>query len=357
MYENIEIYAEWELYYNIEEKSFIQIQIYNSSEDLIWHSYEYSNMGFNSESWIIYIPDLNLLLFNESTQLYVKLYHSWDDGGNAISTFEETINITILKSDLSCELFGFKNSITFGENLNFSVIFFETGNNSLLRKQQVFVEIKYNNIRTLLNEFATNEFGKINLNLSSLIELNIGENALNFIINESTIYDPIQFLYKINVNKIPILIDTIRCEKDYINNKQICVELVYYYLFNGVQTFLSNRTILVKIFQNTSIKTNFYVKTNMTGSLLIKLSYNSLDLDKNLSKLLIQFIFNGTICLENKTTNIELKLDNLNPPRDFDSVQFISLSGIITSVIIFGIVITYKNVEKKKTLEDLHIKI
>ncbi|TFG23148.1 MAG: hypothetical protein EU532_13750 [Promethearchaeota archaeon] len=357
MYENIEIYAEWELYYAIgAESCFVQINIYNISEDLIWHSCEYSNVGFNSESWIIYIPDLNLLFINESTPLYVKfcLYH--DDGEKVISTSSEAIDITILKSDLSCELFGFKNSIMFGENLNFSVIFFETGNNSLLINQKIYFNIKFNNKTTFLKEFSTNETGKITLHLSSLTELNLGENILNFIINESTIYEPIHFLYKLDVIKIPILIDTIRCEKDDLKDRLIYIELLYYYFFNGVPTYLSNRTILVKIFQNTSLRTSFYLKTNITGSLIFKLLYSSLDLEKNLSKFKIQFIFNGTTFLENKTSNIELRIENLNPPIEFDSVQFISVSGLITSLIIFGILFTYKNIEKKKRLEDLYIK-
>ena len=356
MYENIEIYAEWELYYNIEEKSFIQIQIHNCSEDSIWNSIEYSTMGFNSESWTIYIPDLNLMLINESTQLYVKLYQYWDEGEKQVSTIRETINITILKSNLSCELFGFKNSITYGEKFNFSAIFFETSNNSLLINQQIYFTIKFNNKITISKEFITNEDGIIKLNLSSLIELNLGENVLNFVINDSLIYDPIQFSYKIDVSKIPIFIDTIHCEQDTLNNKQIYIELQYFYFFKGVQTFLSNKSILAKIFLNRSLETSFYLKTNTNGSLFFTLSYSALNFEKPFPKFKVLFIFNGTSYLENKTSHIDLKIEIFNHISEFDSVQFISVSGIITSLIIFGILITYKNIEKKKTLEDLSIK-
>ncbi len=355
-YEYIEINAEWELYYNVEtERSFIQVQIYNSSENLIWNSLEYTKIGSYSESWNIYIPDMDLSLNNESTQLYVKFYQYFDNGVSMSSTFRQTINITILNSELSCKLMGFKNSITFGEFINFSVSFFETGNNSILINQTIFLKVKFNETWFFSREFITDDKGEIDVNLSSIYELKIGENELNFIINDSIIYEPIQFSYKIKVNRIPIVVNIIQCEKDELIG-EVTVELHYYYNFNGNKILLSNSSINIRIFQNNSIKKEFFDKTSLNGTLFTKIIYKSLDLDRMLSEFSIQFIFDGTKYLGNSTTNFSIKFDDLDQTQKLNSIQLISFSGFIISIMIFSVIIMNKKQNKEKTLADLYIK-
>jgi hypothetical protein len=355
-YEYIEINAEWELYYDIEnEVSFLQVQIYNSSNILIWNSFEYSDTGFHGESWNIYIPDMDLNLVNDTTQLYVKLYHFFDDKVQMVSTFKQTVNITILKSRLSCELMGFKNSIIYGETVNFSVVFFKTGNNSVLINQTVFLNIKNNKTWVFSREFITDDKGKIDVNLSSIYELKIGENELDFIINDTIIYDPIQFSYKIKVNRIPIVVNIIQCEKDELIS-EVTVELRYYYNFNGDKILLSNSSISIRIFQNNSIKKEFFNKTNLNGTLFTKIIYKSLDLDRMPSEFSIQFIFNGSKYLGNKTTNFLIKFDDLDHTQKLNSIQIISFSGFIISIMIFSVIIMNKKQNKEKSLADLYIK-
>lgn len=358
IYENIVINAEWELYYDFEgEVSFVQIQVYDFSDELIWYSFEYSNMGFNSESWIVYIPNLHLSFPNESTQLYVKFYHFLDDGEKMISTFREIINLTILKADLSCELFGYRNSLTYGETINFSVKFFERTNNSVLVNQTIFFKIESNDKLAFARDFITNDLGKIYLNLSTLDELNLGKNVLKFIINDSIIYDPTQFIYDIYVNKVPISVNTTRCERDAFISEQINIDLQYYYIFNGEPIALSNRTIFVKISQKSSLKKIFFSNTNLNGSLFTEISYSTLGLDKKISELKIQFIFDGSEYLENKTTNIMIEINILSHSSHLDAIQMISMSGLITSVIIFGGFIINKKQKKEKRVADLQIRI
>ena len=358
MYEYLEINANWELYYDIEndEVSFIQIQMYNSSNDLIWNTSEISNIGIHSESWVINIPDLELNLSLNSTQLYVKFYFFFDNGVQMISTFRQTINVTILKSELSCDLKGFKDSMIFGEAMNFTVKFFETGNNSVLVNQSVFLKINCNNNWIFSRDFSTNDKGEIAVNLSSTSELNIGENKLNFIINNSIIYDPIQFSYTIKVNRIPIMVNLIQCENDKLMS-ELNVELRYYYNLNGETVSLSNSSIFIKIFQNNSLKKVFFVRTNLNGSLLTKILYTSLDLDRKSSEFNIQFIFNGTTYLENRTTNVLIKMDSLDNQEKLEPIQIISFSGFVISIIIFSSLIINKKRKKEKSLADLYIKV
>ena len=358
IYEYIEINAEWELYYDVEnEVSFIQIQIYDDPHDLIWNSYNYSDTGFHSETWNIYIPDIDLNLINDSTQLYVKFYFFFDDKVKMVSEFKKTVNITILNSELSCELIGFKNSIIFGETTNFSVIFYETGNNSVLINQTVFLKVKYNDTWIFSREFVTEIKGEIDVNLSSIYELNIGENELNFIINDSIIYEPIQFSYAITVNRIPIIVNIIQYEEDELIS-EVSIKLRYYYHFKGDVLSLSNTTIFIRIFQNNSLKKEYYNRTNLNGTLLTKIIYNSLYLNSKLSDFNIQFIFNGTIYLENSTTNFLIKMDDLDQAEKLNStsIQIISFSGFITSMMIFSVIIINKNRSKEKSLSDLYVK-
>ena len=357
IYEYLEINAKWELYYDIEndEVSFIQIQIYNSFNDLIWNSSEISNMGFNDDSWDIYFPDLELNLSRDSTQLYIKFYHFFDNRVQAISTFRQTINITILKSELSCELIGFKDSMIFGDAMNFTVKIFETGNNTVLINQSVFLNLKYNTTWIYSREFSTNEEGEIYLNLSSLYDLNIGVNELNFIINDSIIYNPIQFSYTIKVNRIPIIVNITQCEKDE-STSEVNLELRYYYYFDGKVVSLPNSSICIKILQNNSLKKDFLIRTDLNGNLLTRILYKSLDLDRRLSEFWIRFIFNGTKYLENRTTNLLINLDGSVHTEKLDSIQIIYLSGFISSIMIFSVIIINKKRNKEKTLADLYIK-
>ena len=358
IYEYIEINAEWELYYDVEnEVSFIQIQIYDDPHDLIWNSYNYSDTGFHSETWNIYIPDIDLDLINDSTQLYVKFYFFFDDKVKMVSEFKKTVNITILNSELSCELIGFKNSIIFGETTNFSVIFYETGNNSVLINQTVFLKVKYNDTWIFSREFVTEIKGEIDVNLSSIYELNIGENELNFIINDSIIYEPIQFSYAITVNRIPIIVNIIQYEEDELIS-EVSIKLRYYYHFKGDVLSLSNTTIFIRIFQNNSLKKEYYNRTNLNGTLLTRIIYNSLYLNSNLSEFNIQFIFNGTKYLENRTTNFLIKRDDLDQTEKLNSssIQIISFSGFITSIMIFSVIIINKKRSKEKSLADLYVK-
>ena len=244
----------------------------------------------------------------------------------------------------------------FGEAMNFTVKFFETGNNSVLVNQSVFLKINCNNNWIFSRDFSTNDKGEIAVNLSSTSELNIGENKLNFIINNSIIYDPIQFSYTIKVNRIPIMVNLIQCEKDKLMS-ELNVELRYYYIFNGETISLSNRSIFIKIFQNKSLKIVFFVRTNLNGSLLTKILYTSLDLDRKSSEFNIQFIFNGTTYLENRTTNVLIKMDSLDNQEKLEPIQIISFSGFVISIMIFSGLIINKKRKKEKSLADLYIKV
>ena len=170
------------------------------------------------------------------------------------------------------------------------------------------------------------------------------------------IYDPIRFSYKIKVNRISVKVEIIQCEKDELTG-ELDIKMLYYYNFNGDTISLSNRSISIKIFQNSSLKNDFSLRTNQNGSLSTKILYKSLDLDKKNSKFMILFIFNGTKYLENQTTNVLIKLDDFDQAENLGSIQIISFSGFITSIMIVSIFFIKKKQNKEKLLADLYIKV
>ncbi|MHA1661557.1 MAG: hypothetical protein ACTSUT_20875, partial [Promethearchaeota archaeon] len=74
--EKIEINASWELNYNIGlEFSYIQIQIYNIYNNLLWNSSEYYDIGIIEKNWTINILELNISYSNYSNILLVKCFY------------------------------------------------------------------------------------------------------------------------------------------------------------------------------------------------------------------------------------------------------------------------------------------
>ena len=157
------------------------------------------------------------------------------------------------------------------------------------------------------------------------------------------------------MNRIPIIVNITQCEKDE-STSEVNLELRYYYYFDGKVVSLPNSSICIKILQNNSLKKDFLIRTDLNGNLLTRILYKSLDLDRRLSEFWIRFIFNGTKYLENRTTNLLINLDGSVHTEKLDSIQIIYLSGFISSIMIFSVIIINKKRNKEKTLADLYIK-
>jgi len=202
--EKIEINASWELNYDVEkETSYIQIRIYDLFDNLLWNSSEYNEIGEFNKNWSVDIKNLNLSFPNISHFLNIKLwwYHFDIVTQASINIPLKTLTIEIIKRNVSCQLIGFKNRLYYGENLYFYARFYDEylENNSYIINQNIGFIIISNNSILFEKNFTTNLFGQIQLNISSIIHLKMGQNIFRFKIYKTEFYYNSEFEFKLNM--------------------------------------------------------------------------------------------------------------------------------------------------------------
>ncbi len=196
--ESIRIKASWELSYNdSREISCVQIQIYNVSNNIIWESSQYTDIGYKEENWIVDIQSLNLQFGNFSNTLYIKFFYYYVEitSGASMSIFLKTIKIETIKRNASYELIGFKNRINYGENISFKVRFYNGSltNDSYLVNHAVSFKIISKQITLFKKDYITDSRGIIEIFIQSITNLSIGGNSLIFTISENKLYNITQF--------------------------------------------------------------------------------------------------------------------------------------------------------------------
>ncbi len=204
--ESIRIKASWELSYNdSREISCVQIQIYNVSNNIIWESSQYTDIGYKEENWIVDIQSLNLQFENFSNTLYIKFFYYYVEitSGASMSIFLKTIKIETIKRNASYELIGFKNHINYGENINFKVRFYNGSlTDSYLVNHSVSFKIISKQITLFKKDYITDSSGIIEIFIPSITNLSIGGNSLIFTISENKLYYITQFECELYVDLI-----------------------------------------------------------------------------------------------------------------------------------------------------------
>ena len=98
-YETIEIHSNWTYYFSEEEAGFVQIQIFNESGMILWVSQEYSNRSaYMDINLNVSLSDLDYRFDKPQDFLDLKLYVFNDDGERIISTYQESVQVTIFTS-------------------------------------------------------------------------------------------------------------------------------------------------------------------------------------------------------------------------------------------------------------------
>ncbi len=203
--ESIRIKASWELSYNdSREISYVQIQIYNVSNNIIWESSQYSDIGYKEENWIVDIQSLNLQFGNYSNTLYIKFFLHYLEitSFNEINAFLKTIEFEIVKRNASCELIGFKNHIKYGEDMSFKVRFYNGSltHDSYLVNHSVEFKIISNQIILFKKDYITDSSGIIEIFIPSITNLSIGANSLISTILENKLYNSKQFEFEFYID-------------------------------------------------------------------------------------------------------------------------------------------------------------
>ncbi|MFX1500741.1 MAG: hypothetical protein ACFFDH_07230, partial [Promethearchaeota archaeon] len=357
--ENIKISASWELDYNpANEIAYIQVQIFNSSDFKIWNSSEYDEIGLFEKNWTLNIQDLNIDFTNYTNTLYIRLFFFYFhiDTTNTMSTFLETIKVRILKKEPLCQLVGFRDHLKYGECLNFIAKFYENDllNNSNLINHTIDFMISFNDIISHEYSYITNSSGVIDLSLSTITDLELGQNFLIFSIRENRIYNDTKFIYGIYVEKTLLMIDIINFNTTLEENEDLLIKLSYYYNINQAIQPLVNHSIQLKIFKNDTLTYINEYKTDKFGILTIKITQESFNYNQEGQNFTISLFFNGTNFLENNTLSLNLKIK-----QDFNSgnknILQMRILSFISVLVVILVVISYLISEKKKRSDKLLI--
>jgi len=357
--ELIKINATWELDYNpITEGGYIQINIYDVLENLIWNSSMYDEIGLFTKQWIINTSELKTTFSNYTNNIIIKFYSYLVLHDGTVSFLKDSEEITIIKRIVLCELIGFREILNYGEEIAFSARFYDTTteNGSLLINQIVSFMISSNMSIIFNTNLTTNHLGIIQINLSSLEHLNIGLNTLVFKIKHNCIYNDSIYQYEINVEKNPVFINIMNFENKIFKDEDLIIQLYCYYLLNHSITPLNNQSINLEILYNQNViysQTHF---TNATGFSLITISQIILNITKENEDILLILHYSGNSFLHNKTTSKILTINSFKVNNSQNSnVLLIVLFSTISILIPLPLLYRFKK-ERKKMLTEVVIK-
>lgn len=349
--DEIKINASWELFYNTNtEIAYVQIQIFNHFNKIIWNSSEYNEIGSFEEIWILNLEHLNISLSNYSNILQIKFfsYYFHIDSTNTAFNFLETIETKIIKRELSCELAGFKDHLKFGENLKFVARFYDNSLESVLNlvNQTISFKIDSNNLTLYQYNHTLNETGMTSIFISSFTHLNLGPNYLIFTLVNSKIYNDSKFVYEIIIEKNPIFINILRFKDNLTKSEDLEITLFYYYYLNDTLKPLNNQSIELKIFENQSLIFVNEYRTDELGVLTINLTSAFFDSNQKSKDLVVNFNFSGTYFFENKTIYLRLKITELLNSKSQNSLE-INILQISIVLVVISIVLSFVIIKKK----------
>ena len=102
--DTIGITASWTLIYdNLTEISYMQVQMFDSNENLLWNSTKYATLGISEHNWLVNISRLGLVMSNKSCNITLKLFNYYKDInlGNPQIYYPEALKIEI--TEMSAE--------------------------------------------------------------------------------------------------------------------------------------------------------------------------------------------------------------------------------------------------------------
>ncbi|MFW9785248.1 MAG: hypothetical protein ACFFFB_23410, partial [Candidatus Heimdallarchaeota archaeon] len=341
------------------EECYIQIRIFDSSGALIWNSSKYNGIGQFTQSWSINITQLSIPFLNYSNILYIKFFSYYSSiGGSEYTSFLETIQIEIIKRIPLCQLIGFKDHIENGENFIFQAKFIDHlfENNSYLKNQLIIFTVFSNYSIIHEKNYTTNQFGTIEIHLSSISHLNLRLNTLVFVLKNNIVYNTSKFVYQIYVEKNSVLVDVVSFDAHLKLGDILEIRLFYYYYFNNSIIPLNNQSIRVTIFDDLNLTYSKVYITDIYGQLALSLSQESFNFETGINELIINFTYNGTVFLKNKMYSLDLKIGFNKQENIFlpNILIFVSIS-ILMSLISLTLVKKFKR-ERKKTLAGITIR-
>jgi len=334
--ENIYLNGSWELYYNSGfEISYIQIQITNSFDKILWNSSNYYAIGISQQNWTINIQFLNLTLTNYSCRIYLKMFNYYKNFNTNVdvATYKEIIAINITKRDVDCELTNFKTDLIYGES-NLFIAQFYSGNTSFYLENETLQCLIRNNDEIIYQtNFTTDKEGSLSFNISTVKHLRLRRNTISFIIKNNSFYLDTIFSYEIYVKKIPVYVEIANFMNNTEEGSLIKIQLFYYY-FNISKETLENENLKIIVYSNSNLEYEEMLVTNQTGFVTIIILPSIFNFKESEKVFYIDVIFNGTIYLENRTMSLSFQIHNFQFHINDNSFYFVNicLISILTSL-------------------------
>jgi len=334
--ENIYLNGSWELYYNSGfEVSYVQIQITDIFDKILWNSSNYYTTGISQKNWTINIQLLNLTLTNDSCRIYIKLfnYHEDFNSHEVDTTFEEIITINITKRGIDCVLTNFKSELIFGESNLFNAKFYSRNTSLCLENESLQCLIRNNDEIIFQTNFTTDKDGMFLFNISTVKHLDLGSNEISFLIKNNPYYLDTSFSYELFVKKIPVYVEI----TNFVNNTEdgslIKIQLFYYY-FNLSKKPLENGNLKIVVHSNSILEYEEMIKVNQTGFVNINILPSIFNFKESDKIFYVEVIFNGTSYLENRTMVLSFQIQNIQYHRNYSSFFFLNfcLFSILTSL-------------------------
>ena len=361
-HENIKINASWELYYDSGfESSYIQIQIVDIFDEILWNSAKYYSIGISEKNWTVNIQVLNITYSNFSNVLYIKMYNYYEnfETSEVVDTFREILTVNLNKRNISCQLTGFKTIMIFGDSNLFSAYFFGNETGTSLINETFNLVTRFNQEIFFQTSLTTNESGEIAFNISTISHLNLGRNKIIFSIENNIFYNNTTFTYEIFVKKIPVFVDITNFE-DHLEDANIFkIQLYYYYYFNQNKIPIENEKIQLVFYADSISEYESNLWTNQSGFVNVKIFPNNIIFKTAVTSIYINVIFNGTGQLENKTISINLNIENFSY-QTISNLFFFTNIGLFSALIMLSFFIFLKlfNLQrtKFKLIRDLTFK-
>jgi len=293
--ENIKIEASWILNYNpIEEWAYIQMQIFDSFNQLLWCSEQNDSIGVFDKNWTVEILSLNFSFFEYKTNFSIVFYLFHMVGDEIFSSGPITMKtIQILKRLLSCSLLDYSEKIYFGESINFQGLFYNISNNITVYPDNLLVTLNlYKEDILIYNQEYYCINGLISVNISTLTFSIIGGLELNISTSTNSIYSSNIFIYNLEVQKLDLNY-SIHEFTENLNYKDNIVANISFFTYSDAQIlYCEMSNISVKIYSNSILVYENYYNSSEIGNLFVIISSEIFESDGE--KLIYIDIFNNS---------------------------------------------------------------
>ena len=340
--ENIYLNGSWELYYDSGfEVSYIQIQVTNIFDKILWNSSNYYAIGISQNNWTINIQCLNLTLTNYSSRIYIKMFNYYENfnSHDVVTTYKEIITINITKREVDCELNNFKSNLVYGESNLFKAKFYSGNTSFCLENETLQCLIRNNGEIIYQTNFTTDNDGILSFNISTVRHLGLGRNDVLFIIKNNSHYLDITFSYELYVKRITVYVEITNFVNNAEEGSMIEIQLFYYYFTTSTKP-LENENLKIIVYSNSNLEYEEMLKTNQTGFVNINILPSIFNFKEG-NKIFyvdVNVIFNGTSYLENRTMSLSFQIQNFQYHNNYSSFYYVNicllsiLASLFTSV-------------------------